>query len=94
MICPTCDYFIMFFSSFFSVFLLGLQSKNVMHSRYTAAIITSFGISVAQFTFIKFVAVGSSTTFLICALGGCAGISFSIWVYDNILKSKTAKKDE
>lgn len=86
------QYLLMFCSSFFTVFLLGIQSKNIINSRYLAAVVTSFGISVAQFAFIKFVASGSYTAFFICAFGACAGVSASIWFYDHVLKRKDAIK--
>jgi hypothetical protein len=82
------DILLMFISNFFVVFLLGLQSKNVNQGRYTAAIVTSFGISSANFAFIKYAATGSYMTFAVCALGGCCGIAFSIWFYENVLESR------
>lgn len=84
------DYLLMFVSSFFVVFLLGLQSKNVNQSRYVAAIITSFGISLAQFFFVKYAANGDYIVFMVCAIGGCMGIAFSIWFYDNVLRRNRA----
>lgn len=86
------DYLLMFCSSFFVVFLLGLQSKNVNQSRYFAAIVTSFGISVGQFLFAKYAATGNVTAFLTCAIGGCMGIAFSIWFYDTVLHKRREKK--
>lgn len=77
-----------FASSFFTVFLLGIQSRNINQSRYMAAVLTSFGISIANFTFIKYVAAGSYLTFVICATGGCMGVAFSIWFYKNIIEKK------
>ena len=40
------DCVIVFVSAFFLIGLLGMQSKNVMHSKYAAAAITSMLISV------------------------------------------------
>jgi hypothetical protein len=82
------DYFVMFASNFSVIFLLGLQSKNVNASRYIAAITTSFGISVSQFIFIKYVVAGSYDVFAVCAIGGCSGIAFSIWFYKNFMERK------
>lgn len=80
------DFLAMFGSSFLMVFLLGLQSKNVNHGRYLAAIATSFGISAANFTFVKYAGSGSLGVFLVCAAGGCSGIAFSIWFYRHIIE--------
>lgn len=87
------DYGVMWAASFALVFLLGLQSKNVQRSRYLAAIITSFGISVGNFTFIKYAAAGTLDAFFICAVGGCMGIAFSIWFADNVMHKNHAKGD-
>lgn len=85
------DYTLMWAASFALVFLLGLQSKNVQRSRYLAAVVTSFGISVGNFTFIKYAAVGTLDAFWVCAVGGCMGIAFSIWFSDNVLHKGFAK---
>ncbi|WP_297478366.1 hypothetical protein [Ferrovum sp.] len=82
----TKAHFAIFLCTFFSVFLLGLQSKNVNQGRYTAAIITSFGISVAQFAFVKYAVAGSYYAFAFSAVGGCFGITFSIWFYKHIIE--------
>lgn len=79
------DYGVMFVSNFILVFLLGLQSKNVNAGRYIAAITTSFGISVANFLFVKYATKGSYDVFVVCAVGGCAGISASIWFWQNFM---------
>ena len=86
MVAPLLDYAAMFASTFFVVLFLGLQSKNVMHSRYIAAMATSLGISVSQFVFTKYAAVGGTDTLAVCALGGMMGIATSIWLYDNVFK--------
>lgn len=82
------DYVTMFFSSFMLVFLLGFQSKNVQNSRYFLAVLTSFGISLANFLFVKFAADGQLVPFIICATGGCIGIACSIWVGDRFHRAR------
>ena len=82
------DYVAMFVSSFVVVFLLGLQSKNVNKSRYVAAAITSVGISIAQFAFVKYAANGNWLVLIISALGGAMGIAFSIYVHDHHIEKK------
>lgn len=78
----------MFLSNMFSVFLLGIQSKNVMYSRYIAAVVTSFGISIGNFLFAKFAANGGMMEFFVCAAGGCAGIASSIFFHDRFMRPK------
>jgi hypothetical protein len=82
------EYLIMWAASFALVFLLGIQSKNVQRSRYLAAVITSFGISVGNFTFVKYASAGTLDAFWACALGGCMGIAVSIWVSDHVLHKR------
>lgn len=81
-------YVLMFLSNMFSVFLLGIQSKNVMYSRYVAAVVTSFGISVGNFLFAKFAANGGLIEFFVCAAGGCSGIASSILFHDKFMRPK------
>lgn len=82
------EYLVMFAGSFVLVFLLGLQSRNVVAGRYFAAMMTSFGISVSNFIFVKFAATGQIDVFFINAAGGCLGIAFAIWFYKHIVERK------
>lgn len=84
------DIAIVYACSFSSVFLLGFQSKNVNQSKYLAAIVTSFLISVSQAMFIKYMSVGSMQIFWVAAFGGCCGIAASIYMYDKIFKKPHA----
>lgn len=88
MIYEFADYAVMFWSNFFIVFLLGLQSKNVNASRYVAAVFTSLGISLGQFVFVKYAVNGSYLVFFVCAIGGASGIAFSIWFYKKYMERK------
>lgn len=80
------DVVTMFIGSFVVVFLLGLQSRNVNMGRYLAAIITSAGISMSQFIFVKYAASGNFWVLLISTVGGCSGIASSIWFWKNIME--------
>lgn len=88
------DYMVMFWGNFVLVFLLGLQSKNVMHGRYLAAVLTSLGISVSQFIFVKYAATGSYDVFSVSAAGGCAGIAASIWFYKNVMEERNVRTSD
>ncbi len=79
---------IVFVSQFASVFLLGLQSRNVNQRRYVAAVVTSFLISISQFVFIRVAATGDVILFVSMAAGGCLGIATSIWFYDRFMQPK------
>lgn len=85
------EYLLMFAGSFVLVFLLGIQSRNVVAGRYMAAVMTSFGISVSQFIFVKYAATGSYDVFFVNAAGGCLGIAGSIWFYKHILERRHAR---
>lgn len=82
------DVVTMFVGSFVIVFLLGLQSRNVNMGRYMAAVITSAGISISQFIFVRYAASGNLWALLIAVLGGCSGIASSIWFWKNIMERK------
>jgi len=85
------EYLLMFAGSFVLVFLLGIQSRNVVAGRYMAAIMTSFGISLSNFIFVKYAATGSYDVFFVNAAGGCLGIAGSIWFYKHILERRHAR---
>lgn len=85
------EYLLMFVGSFVLVFLLGIQSRNVVAGRYLAAVLTSFGISMSNFIFVKFAATGSYDVFFVNAAGGCLGIAGSIWFYKHILERRHAR---
>lgn len=81
-----CDAAIIFFGAYTVVFLLGLQSRNVVAGRYFAAMLTSAGISLSQFIFVKYAASGSYLVLAISTLGGCLGIASAIWFYRNVME--------
>jgi len=85
------QYVILFFAAFFMVGLLGLQSKNVQHSKYVAAAITSMCISLANFVFVKAVAIGGYDTLLIVMVGGASGIMVAIYAHDHHLMKKPSE---
>lgn len=83
------DAAIVFLGAYTVVFLLGLQSRNVVAGRYVAAMLTSAGISLSQFIFVKYAAGGSLAVLGISTLGGCLGIASAIWFYKHIMERKT-----
>jgi hypothetical protein len=86
----TLQLLILFASAFGSVFLLGIQSKNVNQGRYIASVVTSFGISVGQFVFAHAAASGDLLAFSASAAGGCCGIASSIWFWQRFMEKKKA----
>ena len=78
-------YIILFTASFFLVGLLGLQSKNVQHSRYLAAALTSMAITVANFVFVKAVTTGGLDMMFTGMVGGACGIMVAIYAHDHHL---------
>jgi len=82
------DAAIIFLGAYTVVFLLGLQSRNVVAGRYVAAMLTSAGISLSQFIFVKYAASGSLAVLTISTMGGCLGIASAIWFYKNVMDRK------
>lgn len=79
------DYFIIFWASFFNVFLLGFQSKNVHQSRYILAWFTTWGITLAQYYFARYAAIEGGHEFLLTAgIGGSLGIICAIADHDRM----------
>lgn len=85
------DYIILFTASFFLVGLLGLQSKNVQHSRYLSAAITSMAITIANFVFVKVVATGGLDMMFTGMVGGACGIMVAIYAHDHHLMKRKRK---
>ncbi|NQZ53232.1 MAG: hypothetical protein HRT93_03150 [Piscirickettsiaceae bacterium] len=78
------DHGILFISTFFNVFLLGFNSKNVHQSRYLLAFVTSWGITVAGYFFVKYAVAGDGFLFIgVSGVGGSLGIIAAIYVHDN-----------
>lgn len=83
------DYATMFMGSYVAVFLLGVQSRNVVAGRYVAAMLTSAGISFTQFIFVKYAATGSLLVLAITTTGGCLGIGSAIWFYRYVMERRS-----
>lgn len=77
-----------FLGNFCVVFLLGIQSRNVQAGRYAAAVLTSAGINVSNFIFVKYAANGALGVLGVSTLGGCMGIACAIWFYQNVIERK------
>lgn len=73
-------------SSFVSVFLMGLQTKNMQHSRYVPAFFISMGIGGTQLVFVRFAANDPAWIVgLFGILPAAIGICCSIYVHDRWL---------
>ncbi len=74
-------------SSFVSIFLMGIQTRNLVASRYGMAFVTSLGIGSTQFVFVRFAASDDALMVLLFGvLPAAIGICCSIYVYDNWVK--------
>jgi hypothetical protein len=82
------DALIIFLGNFTVVFLLGIQSRNVQAGRYLAAVLTSAGINVSNFIFVKYAANGALSVLGVSTIGGCAGIATAIWFYQHVIERK------
>lgn len=87
------DGVLIFSAAFANVFLLGFNSKNVQKSKYWLAFVTSFGITLAQYLFVKYASTGGGPLFLtVSGFGGALGIVSAIWVHNNMHKFKFSRK--
>lgn len=73
-------------ATMFKVFLAGIQSKNVQHSRYVLALFTSLALSCADVIVVKLIVESSSTiAFAMCSIGNAAEITLAIIVHDRLM---------
>jgi hypothetical protein len=81
---------LLFLSSFFVVFLLGLQSKNVNGNHYVLAALTSTGIGLCNLYVIRAVSIKELSDLALIGYiaGGPIGIVFSMWVHDKFVRPK------
>lgn len=75
---------IVFASAFVTVFCLGLQSQNVNHGHYAAAIATSFFISTGSIYLYEYMAVPTLSDKVGFYVGAATGIAFSIWFHRRV----------
>jgi hypothetical protein len=82
---------LLFLSSFFVVFMLGFQSKNVNGNHYVLAALTSTGIGIVNVYVMRAVASSNSSPWELSAYvaGGPLGIICSMWVHDTFVKPRS-----
>lgn len=78
----------LFFISLVSVFLLGLQHKNVQHNKYLFAFFGSSLISFMQFNMYRASASGEWWEFLYMSAGSSIGIVSSMYVHNRLSRKK------
>jgi hypothetical protein len=76
----------LFAAAFATVFLLGIQQQNVIGRHYTAAIITSMGIGIAQITLWRLVPSADVLEIIATLAGGPCGIVAAMWAHPRIVK--------
>lgn len=71
--------------NFIQIVLIGYQTKNVIHNRYQAAMVSQFIISVVQVIFVLFVVkISVFPACLVMGTSGAIGIVTGMWVYKRI----------
>lgn len=88
------EYLTAFVITFTSVFLKGMQHKNVQHDMFSSVFITSFFMAALDFVIIKFIA-GTTTWSMafFCGSGAAFGMVASMVVH-RWLRKLRIKKDE
>lgn len=79
---------LLFLSSLFMVFLLGIQSLNVNGGHYLAAALTSFLIGICNFFVLRYVPNSNFSLLPAAAYvaGGPIGIVVSMWFHQKFMK--------
>lgn len=80
----------LFASAFFTVFMLGIQQKNVHGEHYLAAIVTSFGIGGAQIFLWRLVPDANASQIVATLLGGPFGIIAAMYLHPRLMRRKTS----
>lgn len=80
----------LFFSAFFTVFLLGFQQKNVHGEHYLAAVITSIGIGVCQIFLWRHIPDANPGQIMATLAGGPLGIVSAMRLHPLIIKRRLA----
>lgn len=83
-----------FLATLLLTFFLGIQSKNVNQSEYVLAALTSIGISLCNYAFIKITISGSIIDVVVMAIGGSVGIVLSIYIHDNHISKEKKLKEQ
>jgi len=78
----------LFLSAFFTVFLLGFQQKNVHGGHYLAAIVTSFGIGIAQIFLWRLVPGADAGQIAATLAGGPTGIVAAMYLHPRIMRKR------
>ncbi len=76
----------LFASAFCVVFLLGFQQKNVHGGHYVAAVITSFGIGIAQICLWRLVPEADAGQVIATLAGGPTGIVTAMWLHPRVMR--------
>ncbi len=87
---------LLFLSSLFMVFMLGMQSMNVNGGHYLAAALTSFGIGFCNFFVLRYIPNGNFEIlpFSAYVAGGPVGIVLSMWFHRKFMKRKPEKESQ
>jgi hypothetical protein len=72
-------------ASWLLVFLRGIQQQNVIHGKYKLAVITTFGLAIADVLVIYNAALYGIAAIIPIAIGGVCGITLSMYVHRNFL---------
>ena len=79
--------FLLFASSFLSVFLMGFQQLNVEHRKYLLSFVTSFGMTFFNYCIFKLLPQGGfqADQFFNFAIGGALGIVCAMYAHDKLM---------
>lgn len=73
-------------ASFVMVFLKGMQTQNIIHKNYKAAIVVSYLMAVADIALISLIVSGGWDMVLPIGTGGTLGIICSMYLHSVFIK--------
>ncbi len=74
--------------SFVSVFIKGIQHKNIAGNHYRLVILTSYAIAFADVWLVGLMARSSLDIAIPCGTGGAIGIALSMYIHNRFIKPK------
>jgi O-antigen/teichoic acid export membrane protein len=83
---PATNLLTIFGCGFFSVFMLGFQSRNVNHLNYKWAAVSSFAIGLSSLYLWKHLLVGGLVEGIVYGTSGALAITSSMYIHERFIK--------
>lgn len=76
-------------AAFFLIFLRGLQQQNVVHGNYKLAVLTAFGLAVADVLVIFNASQYGLASIFPVGVGAACGVTLSMYIHKRFIHKKS-----